>query len=62
MSIQQAAQRGVQVYRLALQRHMHEDEAYIRGLDFIIDRIYHDANISKVTEQAIRLYERQVGK
>lgn len=60
MSTNQAAKRAVQVYNMALRRTNDSAEAYVRGLDFLIDIIYHDDKIGKVTMRAIRIYERTI--
>lgn len=58
MTTKEAANRGVSVYQSAIKRGVDPVEAYIRGLDFIIDRIFHDPEMEEETIKAVRAYER----
>ena len=61
MSTAQAANKGVHVYKVALKRRQELTEAYIKGLDYIIDKIYGGDVLGQETLKAIRLYERKIG-
>lgn len=61
MSIEQAATKGVKAYQSALNRRQEATEAYIKGLDYIIDNVFNGDVLGTKTLSAIEQYEHAIG-
>lgn len=59
--IKQAALQGKRVYELAMARKTNDVDAYIKGVDYIIDTVFKGDVLGDSTLKAISTYERMIG-